>query len=329
MRAVDPTPSVYEAGLPPALESVVAARRMVESAAGAWGVEPIVTEDAVLAVSELVSNAVLHAGTPIRVAIRRLGGGLRVEVKDGSDRMPVVGAERPEDLLAIRSMTGRGLALVAATADRWGADPTAEGKSTWAEVGTGRRYAMVAEAAAFPPARPAVPLIPSVAAAGVTALTAVAAEGRQVHLVGIPVRLMVEVIQQLVDFQREMQVIGLDHRGSPELVALADSGRELAEQMIQLRETTTGLEDVEHALADGHEVIDVDMVVPEGTEALFDHLVSLMGPAWEAMSPQLLTPPPSEELAAYGLWYRDEVMAQLGGRAPQPCPFHAGSGVSA
>ena len=60
MQAVDPTLGSYEASLPPALESVVAARRLVESAASEWGIEPLVTEDAALAVSELVSNAVLH-----------------------------------------------------------------------------------------------------------------------------------------------------------------------------------------------------------------------------------------------------------------------------
>jgi hypothetical protein len=122
-----------------------------------------------------------------------------------------------------------------------------------------------------------------------------------------------------------MQVIGLDHRGPPELVELADSGRELAEQMMQLGDTTTGLDGVEEALARGQEVMDVDMVVPEGAEAIFDRLASLMGRAWGTVARQLLTAPPSEELAAYGMWYRDEVLAQLAGRPPQPCPFRAAS----
>ena len=321
MQPADSTLGSYEASLPPVLESVVAARRLVESAASTWGIEPLVIEDAALAVSELVSNAVLHAGTPLRVIVRRLGGGMRLEVIDGSNRLPVVGAEHPEDLLATRSMTGRGLALVAATADRWGADPLGMGgKATWAEVGTGRRHAVVAEPAASPMSR-VMPLMPSVQAAGVTSLTAMAAEGRRVHLVGIPVRLMVESIQQLVDFQREMQVIGLDHHGSPELVALADDGRKLADAMIELRGATSGLEQIESALSRGEDVIDVDMFIPDGAEELFDRLAELMGQAWGTVARQLLTPPPSEELAAYGLWYRDEVLSQLSGAAPRPCPF--------
>ena len=167
--------------------------------------------------------------------------------------------------------------------------------------------------------------MPSVQAAGVTSLTAVAADGRRVHLVGIPVRLMVESIEQLVDFQRDMQVIGLDHRGPPELVALADDGRKLAEQMIELRGATSGLEEIETAMARGEAVIDVDMFVPEGAEDLFDRLTQLMGQAWATISRQLLTPPPSQELAAYGLWYRDEVLSQLAGGAPRPCPFTCSS----
>jgi anti-sigma regulatory factor (Ser/Thr protein kinase) len=321
MQAADSMLGSYEASLPPALESVVAARRLVESAASEWGIEPLITEDAALAVSELVTNAVLHAGTAVRVIVRRLGGGVRLEVLDGSNRLPVVGAERPEELLATRSMTGRGLALIAATADRWGADPISTGgKATWAEVGTGRRHAVVAEPAASRAPR-AMTLMPSVRAAGVTSLTALAAEGRRVHLVGIPVRLMVESIQQLVDFQREMQVIGLDHHGSPELVALADDGRKLAEAMIELRGATTGLEEIESALSRGEDVIDVDMVVPDGAEDLFERLAELMGQAWGTVARQLLTSPPNEELAAYGLWYRDEVLSQLAGAPPRPCPF--------
>ena len=82
------------------------------------------------------------------------GGGLRIEVSDANDHLPVVDAERPEELLANRSMTGRGLAMVAVTADRWGADPLpGGGKVTWAELGTGSRLVAWSPRRPFRPTR--------------------------------------------------------------------------------------------------------------------------------------------------------------------------------
>ncbi len=153
MERTDP-PGFFEAQLPAELSSVVAARRLVQSAGEAWGIEPSPLADAALAVSELAANAVLHAGTPMRVTVRRLGQGMRIEVEDSNIHLPVVTVARPEDLLENRSMTGRGLALVAAMADRWGADPAAGGKVTWAEIGTGRRVVAAEAAPKFPPALP-------------------------------------------------------------------------------------------------------------------------------------------------------------------------------
>ncbi|MGH9115037.1 MAG: ATP-binding protein, partial [Acidimicrobiales bacterium] len=142
-------PASLDAQLAPELESVAAARHLLEEAAATWGVSREVADDAALAMSELVTNAVLHAGTTVDLRVRRLGAGLRIEVCDGSSRIPVVGVERADELLATRSMTGRGLAIVAATADRWGAGalsppagpapPGGPAKVVWAEIGTGRR----------------------------------------------------------------------------------------------------------------------------------------------------------------------------------------------
>src|SRR5438445_6484644 len=113
----------FEAHYPAELESVTASRRMVVDALKSWGIEDPVTADAALTVSELVTNCILHAGTPLSVAIRQLGRGVRIEVRDTNDVLPIVGVSKPEDLLANRSMTGRGMALVAGSSDRWGADP--------------------------------------------------------------------------------------------------------------------------------------------------------------------------------------------------------------
>ena len=88
-----------------------------------------VAEIAELLVSELVSNAVLHAGTELRLRVTADGLCLRVEVMDASPA-PALRRSYSES-----STTGRGLALVEALAARWGSDPVVgDGKSVWFEL---------------------------------------------------------------------------------------------------------------------------------------------------------------------------------------------------
>lgn len=85
-------------------------------------------DDATLAASELVSNAVLHGREPLSVLITLSEGVLRVEVRDGSPISPSF------SMLDPTAMTGRGLLLVASAADRWGVEPLDAGKAVWFEL---------------------------------------------------------------------------------------------------------------------------------------------------------------------------------------------------
>ena len=74
-------------------------------------------ESAELGVSELVTNAVLHAHTPCTVSVLvQPGGGVRIAV---ADRSPVPVQERSFGLVAT---TGRGLRLVASVSTAWGVE---------------------------------------------------------------------------------------------------------------------------------------------------------------------------------------------------------------
>jgi len=95
-------------------------------------------EDAVLVVSELVTNAVRHSASAdagaITVTLAGLPGGVRIEVTDqGSpDPGPVIPPPRPAWELA---ESGQGLRLVAeAAAGRWGHYRTRTGRAVWAEI---------------------------------------------------------------------------------------------------------------------------------------------------------------------------------------------------
>jgi anti-sigma regulatory factor (Ser/Thr protein kinase) len=84
-----------------------------------------VVEDAVLLVSELVTNSVLHGGPPIVVAVECDGTALQVRVRDGGATLP-----QPRHAAA-GDESGRGLELVDLLSSDWGVDPFEEGKHVW------------------------------------------------------------------------------------------------------------------------------------------------------------------------------------------------------
>lgn len=112
---------------PAAEESVRAARKSVRGVMRDWGVDDELSETAELLVSELVTNAVLHAagGTSCRVTCTRSSTTLTVTVVDGGGGLPVV---RRGDLNAT---SGRGLLLVESLADDWGVRALPYGKATY------------------------------------------------------------------------------------------------------------------------------------------------------------------------------------------------------
>ncbi|MDX6229834.1 MAG: hypothetical protein QOI76_3224 [Frankiales bacterium] len=116
--------------LPAEPRSAAHARILVLTACTRWDAGQVCS-DAELVVTELVANAVSHAGTQITVRLAVLEGergGVRAEVSDGSIR-PV----RPRHARAMEE-TGRGLFLVDRLSTRWGANATTEGKTVWAEL---------------------------------------------------------------------------------------------------------------------------------------------------------------------------------------------------
>lgn len=92
-------------------------------------VDDDVVDAALVITSELATNAVLHAQTSFGIAVLRDGEALRIEVRDGSDRLPR--RKRYSD----HSATGRGLLLVDRLATVAGAELTGDGKVVWAVIG--------------------------------------------------------------------------------------------------------------------------------------------------------------------------------------------------
>jgi anti-sigma regulatory factor (Ser/Thr protein kinase) len=112
---------------------VKAARTWAGMALAAWGIAPPARKDAVLILGELASNAVVHAGGHTFRAWLYTDCQTRlvIVVSDGSRQMP---APPPADPLA---ESGRGLRIVDALSEHWGACPTATGKAVWSVLPLG------------------------------------------------------------------------------------------------------------------------------------------------------------------------------------------------
>ena len=121
--------------VPSVPHSVHQARRWVIDTITDIG-RPELVETAELGVSELVTNAVLHATEPIAVRVRGTREHPRVEVRDGSTVPPVLPDDvthsvLPPDDETLLMTFGRGLDIVARCADAWGAEIEDTGKVMW------------------------------------------------------------------------------------------------------------------------------------------------------------------------------------------------------
>lgn len=112
-------------------ESVGEARRGAMEVLRSSGVPASRREDVELVVSELVTNAVVHgakgADQHVLLVLMRSGPTLMVKVYDVNAQMGAPAQPSPD------SESGRGLLIVDALADRWGATSSQDSKCLWAE----------------------------------------------------------------------------------------------------------------------------------------------------------------------------------------------------
>ncbi|GAA2102993.1 SpoIIE family protein phosphatase [Actinomadura alba] len=114
---------LVSAAFPAAAASVSAARRFVRRVLTEWGME-FVTDDAVLATSELATNAVTYAGTSFEVCCRVEDDKVHVEVRDHHPTRRIA-------MPGLDASSGRGLPSTARLADSWGVTYDRLAKSVW------------------------------------------------------------------------------------------------------------------------------------------------------------------------------------------------------
>lgn len=112
-----------EATFAPLVEEVARARHFIGGS-----VPPALRSSVELVVSELVTNAVRHARTPLTVRLIRSSPALRIEIEDSSAILPAV-LDLTDD-----GEGGRGLQIVEALTTAWGVEASETGKRIWFEI---------------------------------------------------------------------------------------------------------------------------------------------------------------------------------------------------
>jgi PAS domain S-box-containing protein len=256
------------------------ARRAVLDALADWSLDDL-GDEAALLVSEVVTNAVLHAGGTIDLAVRRQGEGVRVEVRDRSATMP-----SPRSF-AGDSVTGRGLEILDLTATNWGAELSDEGKVVWFELGT-RNAAGGPVGVQRPPET----------------------EGFTVEFRGTPVALARATFDYGDALMRELA-----------LVAFAEgSGEPVAPVVVtpHLRLTEI-LDALLTAAEEGRDRVDMSVQLPAGSASAALQRLALIDEANRiAQEGRLLLPPSIPELSHCRRWMMGEILAQSSGEPPSP-----------
>ena len=140
--------------LAPSAISVRAGRHFVADVLARWQLDGHL-ETATLLASEVVANAVVHAGTPCVVDVRLDldRSEVVVAVTDQGDRpvlspIEALGLSMVLEDPDLEAESGRGLLMVATLADRWGIEPSPDGNTVWFALSLGEA-ACLGEAASL------------------------------------------------------------------------------------------------------------------------------------------------------------------------------------
>jgi anti-sigma regulatory factor (Ser/Thr protein kinase) len=277
--------------LQPSADAAAVSRAFVEPLVRHWNLGSL-DFDAALVTTELVTNAVLHAELDVVLALRPIAKGVRIEVTDQCPSvLPHVAPHSTGALWALTlGQSGRGLRVVSELAARWGVDSSQRTKTVWAELIIGQSG----------PSDPLLQLEYELVVQG----------GLTMRFLGLPTTVAIESGVQVEDLVRAIQ---LEHGPVP-------PEEEPVGHIYQLLLSTAadrlaGRDAVMWAFVENRATFDLELL--STLESLRD-----LGELWQMLndpSPLLdiAPPPPSEQVARFRRFMRQEALRQLDGRTPQ------------
>jgi anti-sigma regulatory factor (Ser/Thr protein kinase) len=251
-------------------------------------------DDASLLLSEVVTNAILHACGPVTVEIRQKGSGYRIAVGDRSSSPPIEKRYRADDA------TGRGVQLLDRLAAAWGWERTDLGKIVWFDLPVG------IDEGPRPDTRRRSSDEPY-------------STGVVIALLRAPVQEMIRTAAHYDALYREFRLIlELDpsrRQGIPgRLLRLID---ELGTSFLGYGRST--LETWDTALRDNRAEVDIEFRLPVEAGPFVERYDALLDEADEYCErAELLTIAPTEEAVAVRRWAFAQVASQCRGEPPAP-----------
>jgi anti-sigma regulatory factor (Ser/Thr protein kinase) len=289
--------------LAPGPRGAAQARRWVGSVCVEIGRDDL-RENAELAMSEVVTNAILHGKDPVTVRLRGTRDHPRVEVRDASSEPLALAADDPaHDFLDELPTFGRGLSIVASFCEAWGAERDGEGKLVW-----------------FVPA-PAPPDQPAV---GVVLgwdddsddVSFPTEETMTVHLRDVPVDLMQGTLAHGAELRRELRLLAVAHHDTyPVASDLSAYFSALARDF----RWQFGGEALMSAMQKGQPRTDITVTAPVDAGDRFARLMELYDLADAfCRNERLLTLARSPEQVEFQTWLFGEFVRQGSGAEPTP-----------
>src|SRR5262245_32523051 len=289
--------------LAPGPRGATQARRWVSSVCAEIGRSEL-TETAALAMSEVVTNAILHGRPPVTVRLRGTRAHPRVEVRDGSPDPPALPhAEIEQEYLLELATFGRGLSIVASSSLAWGAERDGDGKMVWFEP------------AADAPVTPTEGVFEGFDDSD----DEPAFEDGEVvvvHLLNVPTEAMQATLAHGAELRRELRLLAVAHQDTypvaSDLSAFFSAlARDFRWQM--------GGEALRDALYAGQTHLDLEVKASAESGARFARLIELyeLADAF-CRNERLLTLARSPEQVVFQTWLFQEFVRQTAGDEPRP-----------
>ena len=261
-------------------------------------------ENAELAMSEVVTNAILHGKGPVTVRLRGTRDHPRVEVRDASPDPPALTTDDMiPDFIDELPTFGRGLAIVASFTEAWGAERDGDGKLVW-----------------FVPS----PTAPEEPSPGVVLGWEDEPEEPSfgdeetitVHLLDVDVDLMQGTLAHGAELRRELRLLAVAHQDTYPVASdlsayFAALARDFRWQL--------GGEALVEAVQQGRSTTDIDVLAPLDSADRFSRLLELYDLADAfCRNERLLTLARSTDQVDFQSWLFGEFIRQGRGEDPKP-----------
>ncbi len=265
---------------------------------------PDLRDNAQLALSEVVTNAILHGDPPVTLRLRGTVSHPRVEVRDASPEQPAFPEiEIGQEFLGDLPTFGRGLAIVAHTSEAWGAERDGQGKLVWFVPST------------TPRASPAPGVlegwddeddeVPFATGPFIV-----------VHLLHAPVVALQGTLAHGAELRRELRLLALAHQDTYPVAS--DLSAYFTALARDFRGQLGGAPLLE-ALHTGRSHLDLEIKAPLDTEQRFGRLHELLELADAfCRNERLLTLARSDQQVVFQKWLFGEFVRQGRGEAPAP-----------